>query len=107
MSATLTFTDTMAEESSPEYPFLPTVSLQFSETVFARTKTHWRAGLLSERNADENGPADRPTVPSSPADWEAKKEIIASLYMTQNLILNDVMKIMLTEHKFKATFVFP
>lgn len=48
-------------------------------------------------------PIERPTVPSSSADWEAKKEIIGELYMTQNLILNDVMKIMYSQHKFKAT----
>ncbi|KAK0633841.1 Clr5 domain-containing protein [Immersiella caudata] len=46
---------------------------------------------------------DRPLVPTSSADWEAKKGIIMELYMTQNLILNDVIQIMLSEHKFKAT----
>jgi len=46
---------------------------------------------------------ERPLVPTCPADWEAKKEIIQELYMTQNLILNEVVEIMLTKHKFKAT----
>ena len=46
---------------------------------------------------------DRPLVPTSSADWEAKKDVIMELYMTQNLILNDVIQIMLSEHKFKAT----
>lgn len=50
---------------------------------------------------------ERIVVPSSPADWEAKKDIIGELYMTQNLILNDVIKIMCTQHHFKATCVFP
>ncbi|KAK5656051.1 hypothetical protein OQA88_5190 [Cercophora sp. LCS_1] len=95
----------MADDSSSDSTSLPTISLQSpSQPAFVRTKTHWRGGLASERTSPEdNDAADRPTVPSSPADWEAKKEIIGSLYMTQNLILNDVMKIMLTEHKFKAT----
>ncbi|KAK0654962.1 Clr5 domain-containing protein, partial [Cercophora newfieldiana] len=46
---------------------------------------------------------DRPTVPTSSTDWEAKKDVIMELYMTQNLILNDVIQIMLSKHKFKAT----
>lgn len=49
---------------------------------------------------------ERIVVPSSPADWEEKKDIIGELYMTQNLILNDVIKIMYTQHHFKATCVF-
>ena len=46
---------------------------------------------------------ERPVVPSSTADWEAKKDIIHDLYMNQNLILNEVIDIMLATHNFKAT----
>ncbi|KAK0725986.1 Clr5 domain-containing protein, partial [Lasiosphaeris hirsuta] len=46
---------------------------------------------------------DRPLVPTSAADWEAKKDVINELYMARNLILNDVMAIMLSKHNFKAT----
>ncbi|KAK4140123.1 uncharacterized protein C8A04DRAFT_40138 [Dichotomopilus funicola] len=48
-------------------------------------------------------PPERPIVPTSPGDWEAKKQIIRELYMDQNMILNEVMEIMVTKHKFKAT----
>jgi hypothetical protein len=47
--------------------------------------------------------ANRPMVPTSAADWDAKKEIIRELYMNQNMILNEVIDIMITKHKFKAT----
>ncbi|KAK4233936.1 hypothetical protein C8A03DRAFT_19079 [Achaetomium macrosporum] len=47
--------------------------------------------------------ADRPMVPTTPADWESKKQIIRELYMDQNKILNEVIEIMITKHKFKAT----
>ncbi|KAK3396616.1 hypothetical protein B0T20DRAFT_502094 [Sordaria brevicollis] len=46
---------------------------------------------------------ERPLVPTCPADWEAKKDIIYDLYMNKNFILNDVVEIMLTTHRFKAT----
>ncbi|KAK4124781.1 hypothetical protein N657DRAFT_689193 [Parathielavia appendiculata] len=46
---------------------------------------------------------ERPLVPSSQADWEARKQIIRELYMDQNKILNEVIEVMLTKHKFKAT----
>lgn len=46
---------------------------------------------------------ERPLVPTSPGDWESKKRIIRELYMDQNMILNEVMEIMVTKHKFKAT----
>ncbi|KAK4186340.1 hypothetical protein QBC35DRAFT_387434 [Podospora australis] len=46
---------------------------------------------------------EKPLVPSSSADWEAKKSVIKELYMDQNQILNDVMKTMLETHKFRAT----
>jgi hypothetical protein len=47
---------------------------------------------------------ERPVVPSCPADWEARKQTIRELYMDQNMILNEVIEIMLTKHKFKATY---
>jgi hypothetical protein len=53
--------------------------------------------------ADIESLLERPLVPTSAADWEDKKDTIEGLYMTQNLILNDVIEIMLSEHKFKAT----
>ncbi|KAK3489551.1 uncharacterized protein B0T23DRAFT_431000 [Neurospora hispaniola] len=46
---------------------------------------------------------ERPLVPTCPADWEAKKDIIYDLYMNKNFILNDVVEIMLSTHRFKAT----
>ncbi|KAK3903687.1 Clr5 domain-containing protein [Staphylotrichum tortipilum] len=45
----------------------------------------------------------RPMVPTSSSDWEARKQTIRELYMDQNMILNEVIDIMLTKHKFKAT----
>ncbi|KAK0612430.1 Clr5 domain-containing protein [Bombardia bombarda] len=47
--------------------------------------------------------SDHPLVPNCPADWEAKKEIIYELYIQQNRILNDVVSIMLSTHRFRAT----
>lgn len=47
---------------------------------------------------------ERPLVPTCPADWEAKKDIIYDLYMNKNFILNDVVEIMLSSHRFKATY---
>lgn len=47
---------------------------------------------------------ERPLVPTCPADWEAKKDIIYDLYMNKNFILNDVVEIMLSTHRFKATY---
>jgi hypothetical protein len=49
--------------------------------------------------------SERPVVPSGPADWEARKQTIWELYMDQNMILNEVIEIMLTKHKFKATYL--
>ena len=48
-------------------------------------------------------PPERPTVPTSASDWEAKKQIIRELYMDQNMILNEVIDIMTAKYKFKAT----
>ena len=47
---------------------------------------------------------ERPLVPTCPADWEANKDIIYDLYMNKNFILNDVVEIMLSTHRFKATY---
>ncbi|KAK3695789.1 hypothetical protein B0T22DRAFT_534551 [Podospora appendiculata] len=46
---------------------------------------------------------ERPLVPTSYADWEAKREVIYELYINKNLILNDVIDIMLSTQNFKAT----
>jgi hypothetical protein len=48
-------------------------------------------------------PLERPMVPTSASDWETKKQIIRELYMEQNMILNEVIDIMITKYKFKAT----
>jgi hypothetical protein len=48
---------------------------------------------------------ERPMVPTSAADWESKKQIIWELYMDQNKTLTEVIQIMITKHKFKATYV--
>ncbi|KAJ4298345.1 hypothetical protein N0V88_003374 [Collariella sp. IMI 366227] len=42
-------------------------------------------------------------IPASAADWEEKKEIIRELYMEQNIILNEVINIMVTKYRFRAT----
>lgn len=47
----------------------------------------------------------RPMVPTSAGDWESRKKIIRELYMDQNMILNEVIEIMITKYKFKATYV--
>ncbi|KAK1993411.1 hypothetical protein LX36DRAFT_729957 [Colletotrichum falcatum] len=41
--------------------------------------------------------------PESQGDWNAKKDVIRSLYLDGNLPLNDVMGIMSKEHSFSAT----
>ena len=48
-------------------------------------------------------PPERPIVPTNASDWEAKKQIIRELYMDQNMILNEVIDIMISKYKFKAT----
>ena len=48
-------------------------------------------------------PPERPMVPTSASDWETKKQIIRELYMEQNMILNEVIDIMISKYKFKAT----
>jgi hypothetical protein len=48
-------------------------------------------------------PLERPMVPTSASDWETKKQIIRELYLEQNMILNEVIDIMITKYKFKAT----
>ena len=46
---------------------------------------------------------ERPMVPTNASDWESRKQIIRELYMEQNMILNEVIEIMITKYKFKAT----
>ncbi|KAK1830570.1 hypothetical protein QBC39DRAFT_409881 [Podospora conica] len=70
-------------------------------TILSSSSSPW--GTPLEGGSYDHSPQERPLVPTSSTDWEARKEIIGELYMTQNLILNDVMKIMLSKHKFKAT----
>ncbi|KAK3988437.1 hypothetical protein QBC44DRAFT_243684 [Cladorrhinum sp. PSN332] len=66
------------------------------------------AGLFYDPGNDGTGvetqaAVEKPLVPTSAADWEAKKDIIQQLYMERNIILNDVIDIMIKEHRFKAT----
>ncbi|KAK1758030.1 hypothetical protein QBC47DRAFT_294217 [Echria macrotheca] len=68
-----------------------------------KSRPVWSSIGPSATDDNEHDAKERPIIPTSSADWEAKKDIIGELYMTQNLILNDVMKIMYTQHKFKAT----
>lgn len=42
-------------------------------------------------------------IPRRAEDWEPFKDIIRDLYLTQNVILNDVMIIMDRKHNLKAT----
>jgi hypothetical protein len=44
-------------------------------------------------------------VPTGASDWESRKQIIRELYVEQNMILNEVIEIMITKYKFKATYV--
>ncbi|KAL1841736.1 hypothetical protein VTJ49DRAFT_6650 [Mycothermus thermophilus] len=46
---------------------------------------------------------ERPRVPACAADWEAMKDIMRDLYIDQNKILKEVVEIMITQYKFKAT----
>ena len=56
------------------------------------------------KDGDDGSPNSlRPLVPSSPAEWEARKNAIEELYLNKNLVLNDVIDIMLSAHSFKAT----
>ncbi|KAK3372246.1 hypothetical protein B0H63DRAFT_496834 [Podospora didyma] len=48
-------------------------------------------------------PPEKPLIPASALDWEAKKDLVFKYYMQQNLILNDVIEIMQRKHNFKAT----
>lgn len=41
--------------------------------------------------------------PNGPEDWEKRKTIIAKLYLNKDL--KEVMNIMETDHRFKATSV--
>ncbi|KAK3342054.1 hypothetical protein B0T25DRAFT_357665 [Lasiosphaeria hispida] len=79
-------------ETNPSSPLSP-ASVRWSEP----------ASQSDNSEDSDHASAERPLVPTSAADWEAKKDVINELYMTRNLILNDVMAIMLSKHKFKAT----
>ncbi|KAK4169758.1 hypothetical protein QBC43DRAFT_329341 [Cladorrhinum sp. PSN259] len=87
-------------ESSPTTTASPSGVDKFSSCSFLR------CSFSSESESDGAGAdavAEKPLVPSSAADWEAKKDIIYKLYMEDNIILNDVIQVMLEKHKFKAT----
>ncbi|KAK4227404.1 hypothetical protein QBC38DRAFT_364390 [Podospora fimiseda] len=84
-------------------------SSQGWDPPFCGSSSFLAQGLCSHPETDGAGgaesaaQAEKPLVPTSAADWEAKKDIIQQLYMEKNLILNDVMDIMTKDHKFKAT----
>jgi len=99
-------------------PVTPNLTLNICQDIAAPAGTgagfplgnpSWTSSaLLSENDDVSDSPSlDRPLIPTNSADWEAKKEVIKELYMTQNLILNDVMQIMVSEHRFKATYAKP
>jgi len=81
--------------ASPHFDLSPEI------TIISNSSSPWGTSL--EAGSYDLSPPERPLVPTSSTDWEARKEVIGELYMSQNLILNDVMKIMLSRHKFKAT----
>jgi hypothetical protein len=81
--------------ASPHFDLSPEI------TIISSASSPW--GTPLEACPYDHSPPERPLVPTSSTDWEARKEVIGELYMSQNLILNDVMKIMLSRHKFKAT----
>ena len=88
---------------SLEIPFYAGSQFNLSHDIALLSSCSSPWGTSLESSSFERSPLERPLVPTSSADWEARKEIIGELYMTQNLILNDVMKIMQSRHKFKAT----
>lgn len=76
-------------------------------TTEQQQQQHGQPVTKTTPNNNNNLP-ERPLVPTCPADWEAKKDIIYDLYMNKNFILNDVVEIMLSTHRFKATYAsFP
>lgn len=99
-------------------PVTPNLTLDICQDIttpagtgagFPLANPSWTSSaLLSENDDVSDSPSpERPLIPTNSADWEAKKEVIKELYMTQNLILNDVMQIMVSEHRFKATYAKP
>ncbi|KAK4663705.1 hypothetical protein QC763_610780 [Podospora pseudopauciseta] len=59
--------------------------------------------MMQGNPTNTGAPPEKPLVPSSTADWEAKKDVIRQLYMDENRILNEVIDIMHRVHRFKAT----
>ncbi|KAK4102303.1 hypothetical protein N658DRAFT_423852, partial [Parathielavia hyrcaniae] len=81
----------------------PTESVEFHDSKTARTTPSVNHDEFQGTASGTQPVPERPLVPSSQADWEARKQMIRELYMNQNMILNEVIEIMLTKHKFKAT----
>lgn len=77
---------------------------QINHNVAFPTTEQQQQGQPATRSPSHNTLPERPLVPTCPADWEAKKDIIYDLYMNKNFILNDVVEIMLSTHRFKATY---
>lgn len=89
---------TLGNNQTPEAAVLPGPS---KELALSSSRPRSNQGAVA---AAEPSP-ERPLVPSSAADWEARKHIIKDLYMDKNLILNHVIEIMIARHSFKATYV--
>ncbi|KAK1966771.1 hypothetical protein LY78DRAFT_680694 [Colletotrichum sublineola] len=66
-------------------------------TVFAPPAT---ASLVSMPAATNRASTQRP---ESQEDWEAKKEILRSLYMDENMPLKDLVSLMSSKYSFSAT----
>ena len=101
-----------APNASPDMALQPTALATLSfpkppESLTPKTVPNTSPSQLkSDQDAVAEPFPERARLPTGSADWEAKKEIIREHYMEKNMILNEVMEIMLTKHKFKATYVF-
>lgn len=56
-----------------------------------------------ERVEDVAGIATAHQSPPSQENWESKKAVIKTMYMDQNMNLNEVVERMRTSHDFRAT----
>jgi hypothetical protein len=71
------------------------------------TTSSWQDELADRQpntGYHENSPAKPLIIPACAADWEAVKETIRGLYIEENKILKEVIEIMVTKHRFKATY---
>ena len=109
LSPSNAITDGMVQSSATTPSWLPFGSPKFLDPQELRLIPE--ASSTRPENVQALNPAPdllsgRPMVPTCAGDWESRKRTIGELYMDQNMILNEVIEIMLTKYKFKATQVF-